>query len=488
MGQQIHWKLTVRDGSRPPFAVMLTRGDKFVVGRSRTCEILLADLSVSRKHCLFGVGEDGVLKLVDLGAQHPTLLNGAVVKEGCAVPVRNGGRVRLGRGSLIDVECLGEKLPDGEGRVDPGNDDLEHTHAGVSETSVLAEVAEVGLGDDPFDNGETGCSKAENPDVPEAGMPHTRILQPGSREGDDEKSPNHEKPEEKDRIRTPLPPSEEPASLSGQQEKTSLVGGEVGDLNLDEATKPSHVDALKQSKKDNGSAPGADADHNHADVLGKTLQGKLILPKKSNPDPVLNNTVRNGSGNGVSNSDSPEETSYVDPAELLMLMQGKAGIFGKKGAAPKAASKKRGDEAGKTGSPDGDSQDETSYVDPAELQRLMQGKAGIFGKKGAAPKAASKKRGDEAGKTGSADGDSLDETSYVDPAELQKLMQGKAGIFGKKGAAPKAASKKRGDEAGKTGSADGDSPDETSYVDPAELQRLMQGKAKAPWSSKGRAR
>ncbi len=175
-------------------------------------------------------------------------------------------------------------------------------------------------------------------------------------------------------------------------------------------------------------------------------------------------------------------------------MQGKARPFGKKGgkkgAAPKGLSRKGG-EAVKPDLADGDPQDETSYVDPAELQRLMQGKARPFGKKGgkkgAAPKGLSRKGG-EAVKPDLADGDPQDETSYVDPAELQRLMQGKARPFGKKGgkkgAAPKEPSLK-GDEAEKTGSDDGDSQDETSYVDPAELQRLMKNKAKSPWLNRG---
>ena len=421
MGQQTHWKLTVRDGSKPLFAVMLACGDKVVVGRSRSCEIILSDLSVSRKHCFFGVGGDGVLKLVDLGAQHPTLLNGVIVKEGCAIPVQDGCQVRLGHGSFIKAECLGEKL---SSRVDPigpvVGDDLEHTHAEVSEKSALGEVAEVGLTDAPFNNGETRCPENKNFNDPGVEMLHTDVLQPVSLELDGERNSNNDKLDKKSQINAPQHSSAKSISLSGQQNKTSLVdsegfvkqlrsdklippkicegnpvpkdgtlvGDDDGDLNVDEATKLSHVNVLEQScaKKVNRSAPREDANHNHAEVLGKTLQGKLSHPKKSKPDPILNNTVQNGSGDGVLNGDeaiitsqpgggTQDETSYVDPAELQRLMQGKARISGKKGGKKGAASKKasrNGDEAGNTAPPDGDLQDETSYIAPSEFQRLMK--------------------------------------------------------------------------------------------------------------------
>ena len=580
MGQQAHWMLTIRDESKPSFTVMLASGEKVVIGRSRSCEIVLSDPAVSRKHCFFGVDEDGVLKLVDLGAQHPTSLNGALIKAGCAFPVQDGFEVRLGRGSVIKVECLSGNLSGKVGHAGSLDDDDLETHTAVLEQPVSAEAEDVNPADDPLKDGEPGGSGNKETSPAAGGVLHSDVLQPASSKGDEERTADNDTLEEQSQ-------SSAPRNSSDLQAETSLVnvkeftrqprperpnspkagGGspppedapssadDGRKADADEATRLNPVNASKplDSKKVNKSAPPADVHQNHTQVLGQTLQGKLTQLKESKPDPVSNRprpeandpgggngdaevvtslsggdgldetncidptqlqknrtgmtpkggnnrsaperSARNGdnAGNPVpSDAGAQDETSYVDPAELRKLMTGKAQKGSKSGSVSRGPSM-NGDAAGNTAPSDGGADDETNYVDPAELKRLMKGKVGSprnkDGKKGPAPKKPSPSN--DEGNSTLPDGDANDETNFIDPAELQKLMKGKAGLFGKKSKKKRAASRqpsRNGDAAGNTAPSGGDSQDETNFIDPAELQKLMKGKTKSPRSNRGRSR
>jgi len=74
------------------------RGDRFTIGRTRDCDLCLADLSVSRLHAELVRNGDGWM-LNDLGSHNGTRLNGWLVRE--TVPVRGGDRVQFGSVTFI---------------------------------------------------------------------------------------------------------------------------------------------------------------------------------------------------------------------------------------------------------------------------------------------------------------------------------------------------------------------------------------------------
>ena len=74
------------------------RGDRFTIGRTRDCDLCLADLSVSRRHAELMRGADGWL-LNDLGSHNGTRLNGWLVRE--TVPVRAGDRLEFGSAIFV---------------------------------------------------------------------------------------------------------------------------------------------------------------------------------------------------------------------------------------------------------------------------------------------------------------------------------------------------------------------------------------------------
>ncbi|WP_236254362.1 FHA domain-containing protein [Mucisphaera calidilacus] len=65
------------DGSRREFPV---EGQRVVVGRAGGCDLRIPVASVSRRHCLIEVSDDG-LRLRDLGSSNGTFRNGTRVEE-----------------------------------------------------------------------------------------------------------------------------------------------------------------------------------------------------------------------------------------------------------------------------------------------------------------------------------------------------------------------------------------------------------------------
>jgi hypothetical protein len=74
------------------------RGDRFTIGRTRDCDLCLADPSVSRRHAELIRDADGWL-LNDLGSRNGTRLNGWLVRE--TVAVRAGDRLELGSAIFV---------------------------------------------------------------------------------------------------------------------------------------------------------------------------------------------------------------------------------------------------------------------------------------------------------------------------------------------------------------------------------------------------
>jgi len=68
------------------------------LGRSSANDIFLTDQSVSREHAKIVAIEHGGFEIHDLGAKHPTVVNGVVISHH---RLQNGDRIRLGDSILI---------------------------------------------------------------------------------------------------------------------------------------------------------------------------------------------------------------------------------------------------------------------------------------------------------------------------------------------------------------------------------------------------
>jgi hypothetical protein len=70
----------------------------FVIGRSPSCDLLLHDLSVSRRHAVIQQASNGQLYMQDLGSRNKIQFEGAVVDE---VILQPGTRVVLGSTAIV---------------------------------------------------------------------------------------------------------------------------------------------------------------------------------------------------------------------------------------------------------------------------------------------------------------------------------------------------------------------------------------------------
>jgi len=97
--------LIVREKNQPDrrFAVA---GQEILIGRSQKCDLVLANVSVSRHHA--SLLRDGSLwRLQDLKSGNGTLVNGTSVEQG---PVKTGDQINMGKFSLIFYESEEDAL------------------------------------------------------------------------------------------------------------------------------------------------------------------------------------------------------------------------------------------------------------------------------------------------------------------------------------------------------------------------------------------
>lgn len=82
--------------------------DQISVGRTRNCDIVLRNPSVSKLHAHFRVNEAGSPVLVDNGSQNGTRVNGRLLVENQPQPVAVGDMIQFGRMSttLLDAARL----------------------------------------------------------------------------------------------------------------------------------------------------------------------------------------------------------------------------------------------------------------------------------------------------------------------------------------------------------------------------------------------
>lgn len=80
---------------------------RFTIGRERSCDVPVADESVSRVHAEIWLNEDGSLMLADRGSSNGTIL----IRAGQAFPLTNAvvmasDQVRLGSATLLVAELI----------------------------------------------------------------------------------------------------------------------------------------------------------------------------------------------------------------------------------------------------------------------------------------------------------------------------------------------------------------------------------------------
>lgn len=82
-----------------------------ILGRSGECDIVVPDMSVSRKHCSI-TQEDGAVKIEDLGSKNHTNVPGRVLMEkGDGATVKHGNTIAIGKIEFI-IQIDDQPLPD----------------------------------------------------------------------------------------------------------------------------------------------------------------------------------------------------------------------------------------------------------------------------------------------------------------------------------------------------------------------------------------
>ena len=79
-------------------AIFTITKDTITLGRSSSNDVFLTDQSVSREHAKIVALEDGAYEIHDLGAKHPTSVNGIIISHHT---LKNGDLIRLGDSVLI---------------------------------------------------------------------------------------------------------------------------------------------------------------------------------------------------------------------------------------------------------------------------------------------------------------------------------------------------------------------------------------------------
>jgi len=133
-------KLKVLTGSHEGKEIGITT-DKFLIGRSESCQLRPKSESVSRKHCIL-VQKDGRLLIQDLKSRNGTFLNEKRLPSDRASVVTPGDQLRIGKLSfevLIEHGLHGNKKPEvtdvgdaAQRIVEAGSDDSKAEGVDVS--------------------------------------------------------------------------------------------------------------------------------------------------------------------------------------------------------------------------------------------------------------------------------------------------------------------------------------------------------------------
>lgn len=83
-----------------------------VIGRSRACDVILSDASVSKVHAHMGLCRGRVVNVEDVGSHNGTFLAGEPIPPRTPVPVRYGDVIRFGSlyAVVLDAVQLHDQL------------------------------------------------------------------------------------------------------------------------------------------------------------------------------------------------------------------------------------------------------------------------------------------------------------------------------------------------------------------------------------------
>jgi diguanylate cyclase (GGDEF)-like protein len=100
--------IVVLAGEQVGRVVRLHRGNEYIMGRQRSCNIFLDDANISRKHAMLKISSQGIAQLSDFGSTNGTRVNGKKIKE---QQLFDGDRISIGNFVLKfafkdDVEFL----------------------------------------------------------------------------------------------------------------------------------------------------------------------------------------------------------------------------------------------------------------------------------------------------------------------------------------------------------------------------------------------
>lgn len=88
--------------------------EKFLIGRSDSCQLRPKSESVSRRHCAL-IQKDGRLLLIDLKSRNGTLVNGKAVQPDRAKILKSGDRIQVGQLEfelVMEMELGGARKPE----------------------------------------------------------------------------------------------------------------------------------------------------------------------------------------------------------------------------------------------------------------------------------------------------------------------------------------------------------------------------------------
>jgi hypothetical protein len=71
-----------------------------VVGRTSENDVTIPEYSISKRHCAFEV-RDGLMTVSDCGSTNGTMVNGAPLGQGAAVPLCGGEQITMGRFTFV---------------------------------------------------------------------------------------------------------------------------------------------------------------------------------------------------------------------------------------------------------------------------------------------------------------------------------------------------------------------------------------------------
>lgn len=130
--------LVKKDGSQKNFPL---QGGVTVIGRRHDCDLRIAVMSVSRKHCQLSCG-DGALKIRDLGSRNGTILNGEPVDEAV---VQAGDSIEVGPLKFI---CQIDGKPEDIAKGPPEAEELPQEDVliedlGEQDTGAIAEQSDL---------------------------------------------------------------------------------------------------------------------------------------------------------------------------------------------------------------------------------------------------------------------------------------------------------------------------------------------------------